>query len=218
MLLVTLIAALFFTTEAKPLPVDEAATQYFTNILGNFSEIQQNGHPDRGLQPVDPFMTPDFTLQFIEGSDNLTFTLSGGVLLGTSNNTISAVEALTDDNVKYEISYTINATSYYFSAPYTAQGEIDGEAITASGVVTLTADYNLRYDALIAVKQGETYVLNNMSDVEELLDPVLDITGLPEAGRRFTESFQDGLEHEIQRAYIAAEYALLSVDLSLNPQ
>jgi hypothetical protein len=228
MLLVTLIAALFFTTEAKPisslLPVDEAATQYFTNLLGNFSEVQQNGYPDRGLQAVDPFVVPGFSLEATEGDDTINFTFSNGFLLGASNNTISAVVALTDDNSTYEIAYTVTTNSYSFSAPYTAQGEIDGETITASGVFSLTADHNLRFVTLIAVKQGERYFLDLEEETGELLNPVLNITGLPEAAQQvvdqdlFQYSIELGTWGDVETLFMDDEAPLLAVYFLLNPQ
>jgi len=229
MLFVTLIAALVFRAEAKPigslLIVDQNVTAYFTDILDNFWQVQQNGYPDLGIPTMDPYTTGGFSINYentVEGITYMQLNIAEGVLLGESNATITDVQATTNDYITYEITYTWTTGIWNFTAPYTGQFLVQNETLSASGVFSLISTTSEQNWAVDAIKEEDTYIAPTPSVVMGLPDWVLTLTNVPTAARKEVynklESIVTYTLQNIEGDIATVDGELLDEDLMRNPQ
>jgi len=216
------LATLLLCAGAKPLgslkAEDTAATAYFTEILESFSTVQRTGYPANNIAAVDPFKVDSFSVTV----GALTITFAEGVLTGTSDYAISNVNASTDDQVNYQVTYVATTDTWAFSAIYLAVGTVDSEDISVLGEFVLRANNNQRTIKLTAAKSGDIYQDEKISEADALSGVTLTFINLPDDAQSIitanANSAQNLIWYQIASQYISAENTLFGRYLRLNPQ
>jgi hypothetical protein len=193
---------------------DDDATEFFTEVLNGFPEVQRSGYPNMSLVAVDPYTFVDSTTYQIR---NLTFTFSQGIISGMSSGQLSEISVSTPDNYNYDVDYVWETGQWVYTSQYTCTGTAKGEIIDVSGEFIMTAQMNYRRFWLTLFKNSNVYTLHNFEDRDTLNGAEMIFTGLPSSAKSVIESRYNYLVKQfwymIIDVYIADEYALLKQDI-----